>query len=175
MKSEEHGESVGQDDWFVRVAGMVGDLGNPFYREERERDVWNEASAVGLQLVLWLGLAAAAGMVWLGGATALPYSIVVFVIVGTGSGVGLLYAHRLGVRVSATGRVLRLRLVPYVALVVLFLFGALRAASSSGFSASFVRGMAVGGTAAVLTLGWGWIRARRNKQLHDDTPRPPSA
>jgi len=162
---EEHVEAVGQDDWFVRAAGMVGDLGNPFYREERERDVWNEASAVGLQLVLWLGLVAAAGMVWLGGAPALPYAIVVFVIVGAGSGVGLLYAHRLGVRVSATGRVLRLRLVPYVALVVLFLFGALRAAPSSGFGASFVGGMAVGGVAGVLTLAWSGIRARRNKQL----------
>ena len=169
MKAEEHVETGGQDDWFVRAAGMVGDLGNPFYREERERDVWNEASAVGLQLVLWLGLAAAAGMVWLGGATALPYAVTVFLIVGAGSGVGLLYAHRLGVRVSATGRVLQLRLVPYIALVVLFLFGALRAASSSGLSASFVRGMAVGGAAAVLTLAWIWIRARRNKQLDDNS------
>jgi len=165
VNAEEHVEAVGQDDWFVRAAGMVGDLGNPFYREERERDVWNEASAVGLQLVLWLGLAAAAGMVWLGGAPALPYAIVVFVIVGAGSGVGLLYAHRLGVRVSATGRVLRLRLVPYVALVVLFLVGALRAAPSRWFGAGFVPGMAVGGAAAVLTLAWSGIRARRNKQL----------
>jgi hypothetical protein len=130
VKAEEHVETGGQDDWFVRATGMVGDLGDPFYREERERDVWNEAS---------------------------------------GSGVGLLYAHRLGVRVSATGRVLRLRLVPYIALVVLFLFGALRAASSSGLSASFVRGMAVGGAAAVLTLAWIWIRARRNKQLDDNS------
>jgi len=165
VNAEEHVEAVGRDDWFVRAAGMVGDLGNPFYREERERDVWNEASAVGLQLVLWLGLAAAAAMVWLGGEPALPYAIVVFLIVGAGSGVGLLYAHRLGVRVSATGRVLRLRLVPYVALVVLFLCGALRAAPSSGFGAGFVRGMAVGGAAAVLTLAWSGIRARRNKQL----------
>jgi len=104
-------------------------------------------------------------MIWLGGAPALPYAIVVFVIVGAGSGVALLYAHRLGVRVSATGRVLRLRLVPYVALVVLFLVGALRAAPSRGFGAGFVQGMAVGGAAAVLTLAWSGIRARRNKQL----------
>jgi hypothetical protein len=164
VNAEEHVEAVGQDDWFVRAAGVIGDLGNPFYREERERDVWNEASAVGLQLVLWLGLAAAAGMVWLGGAPALPYAVVVFVVVGAGSGVGLLYARRLGVRLSATGRVLRLRLVPYVALVVLFLFGALRVAPSSGFGAGFVRGVAVGGAAAALALAWSGIRARRNKQ-----------
>lgn len=165
MNTEGQVESVGQDDWFVRIASMIGDLGSPFYREERERDVWNEASAIGLQLVLWLGLAAAAGMVWVGGASGLPYAVVVLLIVGAGSGVGVLYAHRLGVRISATGRVLRLRLIPYVALVVLFLFGALRAAPSSGFGGGLVLGMAVGGAAAVLTLAWSGIRARRKQQV----------
>ncbi len=168
MNAEEQMD-VGQDDWFVRAAGVVGDLGNPFYREERERDVWNEASAVGLQLILWLGLAAAAGMVWLGGASALPYAIVVFSILGAGSGVGALYARRLGVRVSAKGRVLRLRLVPYVALVVLFLVGVLRHAPSSGFGAGFGRGLAVGGAAGVVALVWSEIRARRHDRLADDS------
>lgn len=36
-----------------RIAGVVGDLDNPFYDEERDRDVWNEASAVGFQALLW--------------------------------------------------------------------------------------------------------------------------
>ena len=40
-------------DPFVRAARFVGDLGNPFYEEERQRDVWNEACAFGLQLLLW--------------------------------------------------------------------------------------------------------------------------
>ena len=30
--------------WFVRAAAAIGDLSNPFYGEERQRDVWNEAS-----------------------------------------------------------------------------------------------------------------------------------
>jgi hypothetical protein len=169
VNADEQTGAVGQDDWFVRAAGVVGDLGNPFYREERERDVWNEASAVGLQLVLWLGLAAAAGMVWLGGSSALPYATVVFAILGASSGVGVLYAHRLGVRVSATGRVLRLRLVPYLALVVLFMVGALRDAPSSGVGASFVLGMAVGGAAGVLMLVWSGIHARRKARLDDNS------
>lgn len=33
--------------WFVRAAAVVGDLDSPFSAEERDRDVWNEASAVG--------------------------------------------------------------------------------------------------------------------------------
>ena len=40
-------------DPFVRVAQFIGDFGNPFYDEERQRDVWNEACAFGLQLLLW--------------------------------------------------------------------------------------------------------------------------
>ncbi len=46
----------------VRVAHVVGDFG-PFYAEERQRDVWNEVSAFGLQLVLWstLGVGTATG------------------------------------------------------------------------------------------------------------------
>lgn len=61
------GDETERDGWFVRAAAAVGDLGNPFYREERRRDVWNEASAVGFQLMLWLGLAAAAAMIWIAG------------------------------------------------------------------------------------------------------------
>ena len=70
----------GRDGWFMRAAGVVGDLDHPFYEEERQRDVWNEACAVGLQVALWLGLALAAAMVWLGGSTALPYALAVFAV-----------------------------------------------------------------------------------------------
>src|SRR5690242_18627048 len=43
----ERGQGVNESR-FVRWAGVVGDLGSPFLAEERQRDVWNEASAVGL-------------------------------------------------------------------------------------------------------------------------------
>ena len=75
MSANEDLKGLGQDGWFVKVAGVVGDLGNPFYREERHRDVWNESSAVGLQLVLWAGLGAAVAMVWLGGAGAVLWLV----------------------------------------------------------------------------------------------------
>ena len=80
MNAHENLENVDRDGWFVKAAATIGDLGNPFYREERQRDVWNEASAVGLQLVLWLGLGTVAAMVWLGGPPALPYAFAVFVV-----------------------------------------------------------------------------------------------
>lgn len=164
MNVHEDVEDVDRDGWFVKAAGMMGDLGNPFYREERQRDVWNEASAVGLQLVLWLGLGTAAAMVWLGGPPALPYAVAVFVVLGAASGVSVLYAHKLGVRLDDAGRVLRLRLVPYVVLLVLFFVSVVRAAPSSGFGAGFAWGGAAGGAVTVLSLVWTGLRARRREQ-----------
>ncbi len=58
--------------WFVRAAAVIGDLSNPFYREERQRDVWNEASAVALQVLLWLSWLAATAAVWIMGAPRCP-------------------------------------------------------------------------------------------------------
>lgn len=142
----------GRDGWFVRAAEVVGDLSNPFSQEERQRDVWNEASAVGLQLVLWLGLALAAAMVWLGGSTGLPYACAVFALVGVVSWVSVGYAAALGVQVGAGQRVLRPRLVPYVLLVGVFLLGALRAAPDGGLGRGVVVGAAAGALAAVVAL-----------------------
>ena len=149
--------------WFVRAAGAIGDLSSPFYREERQRDVWNEASAVGLQLTLWLALAAATGMVWLGGTPALPYAFTVFGVVGAASWVTLLYAGALGVRVDDADLV-RLRLVPYLGLMVLFLVGAARVAPSDGFVAGLVWGGAFGGAVALVFMVWTGLRARRRQR-----------
>ena len=149
---------------FIRWAAVVGDFGSPFFDEERQRDVWNEASAVGLQVVLWLGLGTAAAMVWLGGTPALPYALAVFVVLSAAPGVSLLYAHKLGVHAEDAGRVLRLRLVPYVVLLVLFFVGVVRAAPSSPFGAGFTWGAAVGGMVAVLSLVVNGLRTRRREQ-----------
>jgi hypothetical protein len=163
MRSHEDVEQVHRDGWFVRAAGVVGDLGSPFYAEERQRDVWNEASAVGLQVVLWLGTATATVMVWLGGASALPYAVGVVSLVGVASLVTLAYAHALGVRVE-DAHLLRLRLVPFTALLVLFLLGAVREAPSGGFVGGFTRGLVIGSTAALLWLVWaGWRGRRRGR------------
>lgn len=164
MMAPDHPQAVGRDGWFVRAAGLVGDLGNPFYEEERQRDVWNEASAVGMQLVLWLGLGAAAAMVWLGGAAALPYALGLVSVLGACSAVAVLYAQQLGVRIHDAGRVLRLRLLPYAVLLTFFLVGALRAAPVGGSGASYARGMAFGSAGAVLWLAWSARRARRREQ-----------
>ncbi len=164
MKADEAVEAEERDGWFVAAAGVVGDLSNPFYREERQRDVWNEACSVGLQLVLWLGLAAGAAMTWFGGANGLPYAVAVLAVLGAASGVSILYAQHLGVRVNDAGRVLRLRLVPYAVLMLVFLVGVVRAAPSSGFGAGLAQGAAAGGAITLAWLVWSGLRARRQSR-----------
>jgi hypothetical protein len=160
-----HGDGAsGRDGWFVAAAEAVGDLNHPFYDEERQRDVWNEASAVGLQLMLWLALATATGMVWLGGATSLPYASAVLGVVGVAAGVTLAYAHRLGVRIDDPAGLLRLRLVPYVALLLAFLVGVLRVAPSHGFFGGFAQGMVWGSAVALLWMFVSGVRARRRQR-----------
>lgn len=156
--------AVGRNGWFLRVAAAIGDLGSSFYDEERQRDVWNEASAVGLQVVLLLGLAAAGAMVWIGGAAALPYAFTVFAILGAASGVSVLYAQKLGVGADSVRAGLRLRLVPYGVLLVAFLAGAVRHAPSNGFGAGLAAGVVAGSVGGVVWLGWSGLRARRREQ-----------
>lgn len=150
-----------REDWFLRAAARVGDLASPFYGEERQRDVWNEASAVGLQLTLWLGLAAATAMVWIGGREALPYACTVVGLVGAVSWVVVVYARRLGVQVEAPAWSVAARLVPCLLLVAAFGAGVVHAAPGDGFSGSFTRGAAVGAGAALVTLLVVALRARR--------------
>lgn len=153
-----------RDGWFMRLAGAIGDLGHPFYDEERQRDVWNEASAVGFQLMLLLGLAAATAMVWLGGVTALPYAVTVVCLIGFASVVTLAYTHLLGVRPDEL-EVLRIRLVPYAVLIVLFVVGVYRAApDGEGPAASFAKGVAQGAVLAVLGLLVAGVVARRRRR-----------
>ena len=159
MSEHEQGERHG---WFLAAAGAIGDLDHPFYDEERQRDVWNEASAVGLQVVLLLGMVAATAMVWLGGTSAVPYAVAVLAVGVVAAAVSLAYARRLGVDVTADAAgVLRLRLVPYGVLWVLLLVGALRGAPADGFTGGFARGAVLGSAVAVLALVLSGLRARR--------------
>ena len=153
-------------DWFVRAAEFAGDLGSPFYREERQREVWNEGCAVGLQVALWLGLAASAVTIWSVGAPALPYAVSLLGILTVAAAVAIGYASVRGVRLGQAGQALRLRLVPFGVLLVVFLVGAMRAAPPMSSGAGFAQGMAVGSSAAVLWLLWTGLRARRPER-HD--------
>jgi carbon starvation protein CstA len=127
----------------VRLAHVVGDFGNPFYAEERQRDVWNEASAFGFQLVIWCALALGTATVWVVGAPSVPYVSVALLLVGAVSGLTVSYAQHLGVELTGRDRMLRWRLVPYALLVVALLVGLLRARAEP-LDAATLAGMATG-------------------------------
>jgi hypothetical protein len=141
-----------RQDWILRTAAWIGDLGNPFYGEERQRDVWNEASSVGLQVAIWLGLTAATVMVWAGGRTGLPYALGLLGVVLASSLLTIVYAARLGVHVDDPARMSRLRLLPLAVLLVVLVVGLARAGDwSMGFQWGFGIG-AIGGGVLYLVL-----------------------
>jgi hypothetical protein len=135
----------------IRVAQFIGDFGNPFYDEERQRDVWNEACAFGLQLLLWSTLGVLAVAVWVVGEPAVPYAEGALVVVGAVCLLTIGYAHRLGVRLTDPARLLRLRLLPYVVLLAALLLGMARASDASR---GFVVGAGTGALVALLALAW---------------------
>ena len=114
-------------DPFVRAARFVGDFANPFYDEERQRDVWNEASAFGFQLALLTALAFATVSVWVVGRPALPFVQIGLVLTAAVSMLTVVYARRLDVDVLQPQRLNRARMIPFAVLMVALLAGISRA------------------------------------------------
>ena len=148
---------------FLRAARHIGDFGNPFYEEERHRDVWNEASAFGFQLFLLTAFSFATAGIWLVGTPALRWVQVGVLLIGAISAATILYAQRLGVDVMQPQRLSWPRLLPFLALLALLMAGLVRAAADGG--SSFDRGTAagavVGATLAVGVLALGVRQTRR--------------
>lgn len=157
---------------FLSASETIGDLDSPFYDDERQRDVWNEASAVGFQVMLWLTIAAAAVMVWAGGASALPYAVPVFAIGGAGSTVALVYARAHHVDVGTASRANRARLTLVLVLLAAFVAGVVRALPDSGFGGGLRIGVGFGALCAVAGGVAGvWTarqRAQQAEELGDD-------
>ncbi|MDQ2757709.1 MAG: hypothetical protein M3Y71_14300 [Actinomycetota bacterium] len=148
---------------WLTAAESVGDLGSPFYDDERQRDVWNEASAVGFQTMLWLTAAAAAAMVWIGGETALPYALVVFAIAGVGAVTAVGYARAYRVDVGTHDRLPLRRLLPYLALVAVFTAGVLRTTTGDGIGGGLGTGVGIGVAVGSLAAVGGTLYGRRTR------------
>lgn len=155
---------------FMRFAAAVADFGDPFYSEERQRDVWNEASAFGFQLLLWGGLLLSTVMLWFGGRDALPYAYGLLAVTGLASAMTIGYARRLGV--DAAAREFRSRnpsrLVLLVLVLVVLLLGLVRSAmlSLSWGTGPVISGSTLAGfvTGAVIALAVLLVLARRAKR-----------
>ena len=108
--------------------------------------------------------------VWVVGAPAVPYACGALALVGLVSGLTMAYAQRLGVTLTGGVRVLRWRLLPYVALVVALLVGALRADAGDS-STSFARGLATGAVVGlVLAVLATWRAASASRCATSSAP-----
>ena len=152
-----------QSSPFVRAARFVGDFGNPFYEEERQRDVWNEACAFGFQLALGSALLFSTVCIWLVGQPALPFVQVGLGLTGAISWSTIVYAQRLGVDVLQPQRLLRARMVPMAVLLVVLLAGMVRAlGSTSSWSWSTAAGAVTGSVVVVGAMALAQRRTRRS-------------
>ena len=148
---------------FSKTMRLVGDLDDEFYDDERQRDVWNEASAVGMQLFVWVSLIAAAVLPWVAGRTGswialgvlVAYLTIVFAVLG--------YAKSRGLDMYAQQNLRRPRIFLATAL---YLAGACAAIATlvlgqGGGNPPFSLGMVVGGTIGFSAAAIGLTRKRR--------------
>ncbi len=153
------------EDRFIRIAGAIADFGHPFYAEERQRDVWNEASAFALALLSWAVLAAGAAMLWIGGSGAVPYVIVLLTVVGTCTTLAVVYAQRLGVEPIRRPSLRSIRTWAYLGIAAVYVGGLAWAKRDHlPLVAGFVTGMIVGVTAVAAVS---WQRHRRMQRGED--------
>jgi hypothetical protein len=141
---------------FDKAAKVVGDLDSPFYAEERQRDVWNEASAVAFQLLLWGGLVLACAMAWFAPLSARPWTFAWMMLLGVGGLAATLYANRHGVKGNEGVTMLRPRVFLGAALGVGIFLG-LTLRGETELDPSTIAGAVVG--ASVVLLGM-WLVQR---------------
>ncbi|WP_415394747.1 hypothetical protein ACMTN4_23390 [Rhodococcus globerulus] len=152
----------------MKALRFVGDLDDDFYKDERQRDVWNEASAVGFQLAYWIALIAAAILPWVAGRTGAWISFGLIIGWFVCSMVVLRYAQAHDVDVYASMRV-RARVLVAGSVYVIALIGVvaqLMARPGEGIATWAGRGVGalIGLTAAVLVVK----RHQRRAALRDE-------
>lgn len=157
-------------DAFTRTMRFVGDLDDEFYDDERQRDVWNEASAVGFQLFYWAALVSAAVLPWVAGEVGAVLACGVFAVSAVIGCATLLYSGVRGVNLYTASRMFRLRGVVAAAMILIGFVGVehrlnpdLFAESSSWAGA--ITGGVVGGGTVVLMI---WLMRRRRDRFENE-------
>ncbi|MGB2722873.1 MAG: hypothetical protein WBG53_15910 [Rhodococcus sp. (in: high G+C Gram-positive bacteria)] len=103
---------------FVRAARFVGDLDDEFYADELQRDAWNEASAVGFQSLLWIGLIAGSVLPFTG-VTGAWVALGIYLALITVSFVVLAYSRARGIDMYTSQELRRVRIGLAAVLLVL--------------------------------------------------------
>ncbi|MGU3436052.1 DUF2029 domain-containing protein [Actinomycetes bacterium M1A6_2h] len=161
---------------FVSAMRFVGDLDNEFYRDEHQRDVWNEASAIGFQLCLWTANIAMAVLPWVAGTTGAWIAVGLFVAVSIISLVTLAYSKSRRVDVQAQTKARQPRQFVTAALIAIAGVGILirlslpvdgRIDLDPSTISGLVVGALVGGGTAVF-LGYRSRKKQRELDLIDE-------
>ena len=100
---------------------------------------------------------------WVGGATALPYALVMFFASGLTSWVVIAFAAARGVDMGAAEgiTVLRWRLLAYLVLVAAFCAGVVRAMPEGSSGRGTAWGLLAGSVLGIAAVAWSHRRSRR--------------
>lgn len=152
---------------FIKTMRFVGDLDDEFYDDERQRDVWNEASAIGFQLFSWAAMIAAAVLAWTVGRTGAWIALGLLVALTSVTTLTIVYSWARGVNLYTASKIGRVRgfvvalviLVGYIGVLVKLQPNMFADASSW---AGGVTGAVVGGGAVGLGI---WYLRKRNARF----------
>lgn len=159
----------------LKVGRVIGDLDDEFYNDEGSRDTWNEASAVGFQMLLWMALITAAALPFVAGRTGANIGTLLLFAVGLTSIFVQVYAVGRGINVNSLVKWrIRPRILLLMALLVIFVVGAgwrlgFDDGSVDGEGISHWLGLATGMAAGaavgfgVIYIGWRLARTKQRR------------
>lgn len=145
---------------FVKAMRFVGDLDDEFYADERQREVGNEAAAVGYQALNWALVIAAAILPWTAGRTGAWIAmglLIAWALVGL---MVMLYSRALDLDLYAVTPLWTLRSIVMSAVYLVGAVGVLMRLVAD--DAATWSGVWVGMAAGAAGAGFGIWRNRRN-------------
>ncbi|MDJ0395972.1 DUF2029 domain-containing protein [Rhodococcus sp. G-MC3] len=155
---------------FMKTLRFVGDLDDEFYDDERQRDVWNEASAIGFQLFLWTALIAAAVLPWVGGRTGAFVALGLLIALSAITTLTTGYSWARGVNLYTASKIGRMRGFVSALIILIGYFGVWvklhpgLSTDVSSWAGGLVGGLLGGGAVAAGI----WYLRRRNAKFENE-------
>lgn len=155
---------------FIKAMRFVGDLDDEFYDDERQRDVWNEASAIGFQLFAWTALISAAILPWVAGRTGAWVGLGILVVSTLINYATAGYSALRGVNLYTASKLIRVRAIVVGVLLATGYISVLVTLQPSVYSqasswAGGVVGAILGGGAVGAAI---WYMRKRNARFENE-------
>jgi hypothetical protein len=155
---------------FTNAMRFVGDLDDDFYHDERQRDVWNEASAIGFQLFQWASLIGAAVLPWAAGSTGARVALGILLTLTVINCLTIAYSAARSVNLYTASKLNRVRGLVVAVLLAFGYFSALVTlqpetfSEASSWAGGVVGAIAGGGVVGILI----WRMKRRNAKFENE-------